>query len=83
MKTGLQHLDAAHVANCRIGSISALLMAHEHQPVLDAEDIRVLGDLIHTQTRTIRDCLAHFTDTREKHSNKNERCIEEGGVKDL
>lgn len=68
-KLGLQHLDKAHVANCRISSISTLLMAYDDREVPESEDLRILADLIHSQSEIMRDCLKRFRQAVEMDSN--------------
>lgn len=72
LKAALQHLDAAHVANRRIASVSILLMASENQDLLEVEDLRVLADLIHSQTEIVRDCLGHFMQIAEANEPNDE-----------
>jgi len=59
-KIELERIDKGHQANRRVLAVTSLLMACRDDDSPEPDDLRVIAQLIHSETEIMRDCLHHF-----------------------
>jgi len=59
-KIELERIDKGHQANRLVLAVSSLLMACRDEDTPEPEDLRVIAQLIHSETEIMRDYLHDF-----------------------